>query len=91
MSKYYLKDHVTDEMLQAVGFVKACEYPIRTYIRSTGVYCDIQKENETLYVALEEDYPDYREISFNGDWLDLNIEDYIQDLLDLNYVEVRNG
>lgn len=88
--KYYLKPHVTDEMLEAVGFVKASEYPIRTYIRSIGVYCDVQKENETLYVSLEENYPYCREVFFNGNWLDLNIEDYIKDLIDLCYVEVRN-
>ena len=90
MNKYYLKEHVTDEMLKAVGFVKDSEYTRRTYIRSIGVYCDIQKQNETLYVSLEENYPYYREVFFNGGWLDLNIEDYIQDLLDLNYVEVQN-
>lgn len=85
---YYLKDNVTNEMLEAVGFIKYKEIPFPIYTRNTGVYCDMQKENETLIIFRGGAWC-VDEIMFNGNWLDLDIEDYIQDLIQLGYVEVR--
>ena len=86
--RYYLKDHVTKEMLEAVGFVKYKEIPFSIYTRNTGVYCNVQEENEELIVFRGGTWC-VDEIMFNGNWLDLDIEDYIQDLIKLGYVEVR--
>lgn len=92
--KYYLKPHITDEMLIAVGFVKDDEYePIIWFDRDCLKFRDEDLADDTLIVATEHcdkrrerlfmfNYPQYR--------FDDNIEDYIQDLIDLDYVEVRN-
>lgn len=93
--KYYLKPHVTDEMLQAVGFVKDEESPpmIVWFDRDCLKFKEFDLADDFLIVATEHfdkirerlfmfNYPQYR--------FDDNIEDYIQDLIDLGYVEVRN-
>ena len=49
--------------------------------RDIGVYCKDQQENETIII-----FEDYTELSFNGGWMDLYIDDYIQDLIDKGLV-----
>lgn len=66
--KYYLKPHVTDEMLKAVGF-ECGEYPY--YSRGWVGF--------TVLIDVET-----RDIDISN-----NIDD-IEDLIDLDYVEVRN-
>lgn len=71
--KYYLKPHVTDEMLKAVGFSIFSERKVR----SCGNICAwIFIENSTLTVI---------HIDKN---IILDVSSYIQDLIDLDYVEV---
>lgn len=96
MSRYYLKDHVTDKMLQAAGFVKDEEQPnvgVIWFDRDCLKFKDEDLADDFLIVATKHcdkrkerlfqfNYPQYR--------LDDDIEDYIQDLLDLDYVEARN-
>ena len=69
MTKYYLKDHVTDKMLQAVGYRLVFDKDlkaIKTLEHGYSVFID------------------------NGDEVLTWSKNDIQDLLDLDYLEVRN-
>jgi hypothetical protein len=68
MTKYYLKDHVTDEMLQAVGYRLVFDKDIKA-IKTL--------EHGSVFID-------------NGDEVLTWSKNDIQDLIDLNYVEVRN-
>ena len=85
---YKLKKHVTSEMLESVGFES---YEGRYFLtRDIGLFCDVQGENETIWVNLDEDNRRNiygREILFNGGYLLLDIKDYIQDLIEKGWVE----
>lgn len=84
MPKYYLKHHVTSDMLKEVGFIAKDEGSYTAFTRDTGVYCDKQKRNETVLI-----FSDEREVYFNGDMLDLVLEDYIADLIEKGYLKVE--
>lgn len=93
MSKYYLKKHVTDEMLQAVGFVKDDEYVSEIWFdRDCLKNKDEDLADDFLIVATKHcDKRKERLFMFNYPHchFDEDIEDYIQDLIDLGYVEAR--
>ena len=80
MTKYYLKEHVTDEMLQAVGFYKTPYQHHR---------CDV---NNNHHVIVDKNTHEVNAVKYDFQLLKLvDIEsDKLQDLLDLNYVGVRN-
>ena len=81
---YKLAPHVTEEMLKEVGFVN--EVGTFCFTRDIGIFCDVQQENETLFIDREKDSIWCDEIMFNGGWMDLDIKDYIQDLIDKGWV-----
>lgn len=81
MTKYYLKDNVTDEMLQAVGFYKYRVYEELLRNVSDDVQIWIPLENLAKYEKRRL-YNNYGENAL--------IIPYIQDLIQLGYVEVRN-
>ena len=89
--RYYLKDHVTDEMLLAVGFVKDDEFVLETWFdRDCLKNKDEDLADDFLIVATKHcDKRKERLLMFNYPQchLDEDIEDYIQDLLDLGYVK----
>ena len=92
--RYYLKDHVTDEMLEAVGFVKDDEFVSEWawFDRDCLKNKDEDLADDFLIVATKHcEKPKERLLMFNYPQrhLDEDIEDYIQDLLDLDYVEAR--
>lgn len=91
--KYYLKPHVTDEMLQAVGFVKDDEEILNTWFeRDCLDNKDEELADDFLIVATKHcDKTKERLLMFNYPHchFDEDIEDYIKDLIDLDYVEVR--
>lgn len=93
MSKYYLKEHVTDEMLQAVGFVKDDEEILNTWFdRDCLKNKDEDLADDVLIVATKHcNKTKERLFQFNYPHchFDDDIEDYIQDLIQLDYVEVR--
>lgn len=77
--KYYLKPHVTEEMLKAVGFEKFGEYNHgKTYERDVNIWDDntLFLDNETRLLEV---------IGY-----EFGLKFYIQDLIKLGYVEVRN-
>ena len=77
--KYRLKPHVTDEMLKAVGLEKVGEYNhCNTYERDVNTWDD-----NTLFLDSET-----RLLKVVG--YEFGLKFYIQDLIDLGYVEVRN-
>jgi len=93
MSKYYLKDHVTEEMLQEVGFVKDESRPnVEVVWFDRDCLKDRRSSDDVLTVATKHhDKRKERLLMFNyPQYRDDEIEDYIQDLIDLNCVEVRN-
>lgn len=89
MSRYHLKDHVTDEMLQAFGFSfeygKAVNYTTNT--------CTTVRIKDKRIVLYKESCVSGRD-DFGGCDLWIReipmVKKYIKDLLDLNYVEVKN-
>lgn len=82
--KYKLKEHVTDDMLVAVGFKMHGEH----YKFANRNY-DEDYQN-ALYICLSKDYKGevYRSVEWNLSDKRDDITPYIQDLIDLNYVEV---
>ena len=80
---YKLKEHVTDEMLEECGF------DIQQFIREkTAWRYNINDDNENhLYVVLDEK-SDEPKNTVNTLYT-VDIAPYIQDLIDLNYVEVE--
>ena len=65
MSKYYLKDHVTDEMLEAVGFRLVNDfqiYAIRTY--DDGSHTFIDKLSKTFVFWNVQDIQDLIELGY---------------------------
>ena len=96
--KYKLKDHVTDEMLEDVGFVitdnayrgdfgfsfENCFEAIRNFGERYEVILQDREKPLIVYV-----YDKEQEMYLNemyGD--DVDVSSYIQDLIDLGYVEV---
>lgn len=65
--------------------------------KDIGVYCDVMKENETLFVSWdknlnEQNKPINTEISFNGNWIeDIYLEDFIQDLIDKRLIKEKEN
>lgn len=90
---YYLKDNVTDEMLEAVGFVKDDEFVLEVWFdRDCLKNKDEDLADDFLIVATKHcDKTKERLFMFNYPQrhFDEDIEDYIQDLLDLGYVEAK--
>lgn len=89
MTKYKLKDHVTDEMLVACGFEIAGSFT-KWAVRSITDYPNADKE---IYIALNEDAVylwGVRYVEFNSPpyYKHLDITPFIQDLIKLEYVEV---
>lgn len=78
--KYYLKDHVTDEMLQAVGFYKT---PMQHY------RFDV---NNNHHVIIDKNTHEISAVKYDFKLLKLvDIEsDKLNSLIELGYVEVRN-
>ena len=77
--KYKLKEHVTDEMLEAIGFDTTYGHGCER----NGVYiCKIKMGYKWYYQVGAISFDD-----INRDY-DTDITPYIQDLIDLNYVEV---
>lgn len=75
--KYKLKEHVTDEMLEEIGFIKCSENTFgKTYEKDINIYDEnalyVDKQTNTLRVSGYE----------------FGLENYIQDLIELGYVEV---
>ena len=81
MSKYYLKDHVTDEMLVAAGF--------KIITNSWGYKWGIRKNkhHQGVGITLHEKGMPIHIVDYSFDDKELNIENYIQDLIELGYVE----
>ena len=79
--RYFLKDNVTDEMLIAVGFYKYSVY--EEFLRN--VSDDVQ-----IWIPLENVVKYEKRRLYNNYGENALIIPYIKDLLDLNYVEVRN-
>ena len=80
MSKYYLKNNVTDEMLEAVGFYKYRVY--EEFLRN--VSDDVQ-----IWIPLENVVKYEKRRLYNNYGENALITPYIQDLIQLGYVEVR--
>lgn len=81
--KYYLKDHVTDEMLQAVGFgIISNKWGYKWAVRKPF------SDGEELTITLHRGGDDYRGIYTHP--YDKDVTPIIQDLIQLGYVEVRN-
>ena len=79
MTKYYLKDHVTDEMLQSVGFeITTNSWGYKWAVRNAF-------ENSSIAITLHDMGSDYRLVTA----VTRNYKKYIKDLIDLDYVEVR--
>ena len=87
MKQYKLKDHVTDDMLVAVGFdtihpneIKY-KYALRTYKKHQVIIR--LGNNQEVYVK------EFREIGFNDLGLAMvaDVKTEIQDLIELGYVE----
>ena len=81
MSKYYLTDNVTEEMLQAVGFeiVKnswGYKWAVRNWFKNTGVSITLHNLDDSDYLKI---------VSFAR-----NPRKPIKDIIKLDYVEVRN-
>lgn len=77
MPKYYLKPHVTHEMLKEVGFEFFNNYYMRNYTA--------EATPENIFIGYMS-----RHISFNyPEYLIEDLPRYIQDLINLDYVEVR--
>lgn len=83
--KYYLKSHVTDEMLEAVGFYKygSC------FRRDTKRGCIEVWLYDRLLDELVRDKSTYTGFKYSNEYKH-NVKKHIQDLIDLGYVEVRN-
>lgn len=82
MSKYYLKSHVTVDMLRAIGF-------------NDYNYGDMQryaKEGKTVFANPSDKIILIGETSLNGwdKWSSFP-SSYIKDLFELDYVEVREN
>ena len=84
--KYYLKDHVTDEMLQAVGFMKDRHDDF--YRRAGRGDIVIYKYNKGIDKLMFDRYT-YTGYKYANEYRH-DVKRHIKDLLDLNYVEVRN-
>lgn len=83
--KYYLKPHVTDEMLKAVGF-RLCE-DTPSNIEDEDYIRDV---NDDIQVYISLGFSGYNKQVLNSYGDNRLVEDYIQDLIELDYVEVRN-
>lgn len=83
--KYYLKPHVTAEMLEAVGF-RLCE-DTPSNIEDEDYIRDV---NDDIQVYISLGFSGYNKQVLNAYGDNRLVEDYIQDLIDLDYVEVRN-
>ena len=85
---YKLKEHVTDEMLKAVGF----EVENRPKVFKDAIrYNDV--EDHEIYIVLENKNTNYRLVEFNDMGVVRDGEDitpYIQDIIALGYVEEVN-
>ena len=80
--KYYLKPHVTDEMLQAVGFVIISNsWGYKWAVRNPS-------QDDSISINLDNIYDD--KMLIVGFPYDSDVTPIIKDLIDLNYVEVRN-
>ena len=92
--KYYLKDHVTDEMLVAVGFKKQLGHLLGD---SSAKWVSYTRKTENLDVELYimtdiinyEPYMKYDRLIEDNFGNEIDLEKYIQDLIQLGYVEVR--
>lgn len=85
MSKYYLKDHVTDEMLVAVGFVKD---RFGDFVRDTKRgQISIYRYNKEID-ELVRDYSTYTGFKYANEYKHM-VRKNIQDLIQLGYVGVR--
>ena len=81
MTKYYLKDHVTDEMLRGVGFgiitnSWGYKWAVRNWFKNTGVSITLHNFDDSDYLKI---------VSFAR-----NPRKPIKDIIKLDYVEVRN-
>ena len=78
MKQYKLKEHVTDDMLKAVGY--EIQYPCDTYI-----YCALKGD---VLIPLENFSKTICNRIIQSRWLNMALKiDDIQDLIDLDYVE----
>ena len=98
--KYHLKEHVTDEMLEDVGFVitdnayrgdfgfafENCFEAIRNFDERYEVILQDREKPLIVYVYDKQEKMYLSEMF--GD--DIDVSSYVQDLIDLDYVEVRN-
>ena len=89
--KYYLKDNVTDEMLEAVGFEIHHKEDIR-FKYALKNYHNFNDCEEEIFISLGKDegiLKIYKMIKWNELYKEDDITSYIQDLIKLDYVEVR--
>ena len=77
---YKLKDHVTDEMLVAVGFKKLQWFSDTFLIREKN-YDDLKS------ICVNVKKGSKRIVTFSWHGVEENITDKIQDLIELGYVE----
>lgn len=84
--KYYLKPHVTDEMLKAVGFVKDRhgDHYRNTKRGEINIYKWSREIDENVY-----DRYTYTGYKYANEYRHI-VKKHIKDLIDLDYVEVRN-
>ncbi len=75
--KYYLKEHVTDEMLEAVGFIKYRNGDM--YRKTSRGEIVIYRCNRSLNKLMYDSSTEYRR----------DVKRHIKDLIDLDYVEVE--
>lgn len=84
--KYYLKDHVTDEMLIAVGFVKDRHGDM--YRKTSRGEISIYRYNRSLD-KLMYDSSTYTGYKYANEYRH-DVKRHIKDLIEKDYVEVRN-
>ena len=80
--KYYLKPHVTDEMLKAVGF--------KIVSNSWGYKWAIRNPSQVDSISINLDNISDDKMLIVGFPYERDVTSLIQDLIDLGYVEVRN-
>lgn len=96
--KYYLKPHVTDEMLKAVGFV-ITDNSYNNGIGFESYFEALRRFSERYEVVLQNrEKPlaiyiyDWRDNMYLNETFgdDVDVSRFIKDLINLGYVEVRN-
>lgn len=80
--KYYLKSHVTEEMLKAVGFV--------IISNSWGYKWAIRNPSQVDSISITLDNISDYKMLIVGFPYERDVTSLIKDIIDLGYVEVRN-